>query len=146
MLAINEESIKRKKNYLSTYKILKQEKDIKPYIFGCNYSNATYVCNYLIRLFPFTQICIEIQGEGFDTPRRLFCSIEKAFNNASTQSTDVREIIPEFFYLPEMFLNINDLNLGKIDQNIILKDVKTPCENNPYKFISTMKKKKKIKD
>ena len=140
MLTLTEEGIKRKKNFLSTYKLLKHEEDIKPYIFGCNYSNATYVCNYLIRLFPFTQVCIEIQGEGFDTPRRLFYSIEKTFNNASTQSTDVREIIPEFFYLPEMFLNINNLNLGKLDQDTILKDVITPCENNPYKFISTMRK------
>ena len=139
MLTLNEDGIKRKKNYLSTYKILKNEENVKPYIFGCNYSNPTYVCNYLIRLFPFTQICIEIQGGGFDTPRRLFSSIERAFKNATTQSTDIREIIPEFFYLPEMFININNLNMGKFDKKNLVQDATTPCRNNPYDFISTMK-------
>ena len=139
MLTINEESIKRKKNYLSTYKIFKQEEGMKPYIFGCNYSNATYVCNYLIRLFPFSQVCIEIQGEGFDAPRRLFTSIEKAFKNASTHSTDVREIIPEFFYFPEIFQNLNCLNMGTIDENTLVDKVNTPCGDNPYKFIVEMK-------
>ena len=135
MLTINEESIKRKTNYLSVYKILKQDKEMKPYIYGCNYSNPTYVSNYLIRLFPFTQICIEIQVTGFDNPRRLFTSIDKAFKNASSQSIDIREIIPEFFYFPEMFINLNNLNLGKYDENTLVNDAKTPCDNNPYKFI-----------
>ena len=139
MLTINEDSIKRKKNYLSTYKILKQDKGTKPYIFGCNYSNPTYVCHYLIRLFPFTQICLEIQGEGFDNPRRLFTSIEKAFKNAVTQSTDVREIIPEFFYFPEIFLNINNLNMGKYDEKNFVNNVITPCDGNPFIFIYTMR-------
>ena len=139
MLTINEDCKNRIKNYLSTYKIIKQEKGMKPYIFGCNYSNATYVCNYLIRLFPFTQITIEIQGDGFDNPNRLFTSIEKTFKNATSQSTDVREIIPEFFYFPEIFLNLNNLNLGKLSGNIPINDVITPCNNNPYIFISTMK-------
>ena len=139
MLKINDDCIKRIKNYLSTYKILKQEEGVKPYIFGCNYSNATYVCNYLIRLFPFSQICIEIQGEGFDNPNRLFTSIDRAFTNATTQSTDIREIIPEFFYFPEILLNLNDLNLGKLNGNVEINNVITPCNNNPYEFISTMK-------
>ena len=124
---------------MNTYRILKQDQDIKPYVFGCNYSNPTYVCNYLIRLFPFTQICIEIQVDGFDTPHRLFVSVEKAFKNATSQSTDVREIIPEFLYLPEMFTNINDLNLGKFHDGTPVGDVETPNGNNPYTFISYMK-------
>ena len=139
MLTINEDCIKRKKNFLTTYKLTKQDENMAPYIFGCNYSNPTYVCNYLIRLFPFTQICIEIQGTGFDTPRRLFTSIEKSFKNATSASTDVREIIPEFFYFPEIFLNINYLNMGKLDKDNIVSDVVTPCRNNPFEFIYTMK-------
>ena len=139
MLTINEDSIKRKKNFMSSYKAIKQDENMTPYIFGCNYSNPTYVCNYLIRLFPFTQICIEIQVTGFDTPRRLFTSIEKSFKNATSASTDVREIIPEFFYFPELFLNINYLNMGKLDKDNIVSDVATPCGNSPYEFICTMK-------
>ena len=139
MLTINEDSIKRKKNFMSSYKVIKQDENMTPYIFGCNYSNPTYVCNYLIRLFPFTQICIEIQVTGFDTPRRLFTSIEKSFKNATSASTDVREIIPEFFYFPEIFFNLNYLNMGKLDKDNNVNDVVTPCRNNPFEFIYTMK-------
>ena len=139
MLTFNEVCIKRKKNYLTSYKVIKQDGILKPYIFGCNYSNPTYVCNYLIRLFPFTQISIEIQGSGFDTPHRLFVSIEKAFKNATSQSTDIRELIPEFFFLPEMFTNLNNLNMGCLDTNVPVNDVTTPCNNNPYKFTSIMR-------
>ena len=140
MLDINEDSSRRSLNYTSTFKIIKGDKNInKPYYYGCNYSNPTYISNYLIRLFPFTQACIEIQGTGFDTPHRLFTSIMKAFKNASTQSTDVRELIPEFFYLPEMFLNLNSLNLGQLNDKIQVGDVVTPCGNNPYEFTMVMK-------
>ena len=105
MLSINEDSSRRSINYSSTFQIISEDKNIsKPYFYGCNYSNPTYICNYLIRIFPFSQACIEIQGTGFDNPHRLFSSIIKTFKNASTQSTDVRELIPEFFYLPEMYL------------------------------------------
>ena len=138
MLNINEDSIQRSLNFSSTFKIIKEDATInKPYFYGCNYSNPTYICNYLIRLFPYSQACIEIQGNGFDTARRLFASIAKTFKNASTQSSDIREIIPEFFYLPEMFLNLNKLNLS--DEQATVNDCITPCQNNPYQFTMTMK-------
>ncbi len=141
MLTIDELSKKRSFTYTSTFKIFKEDSSVnKPYFYGCNYSNPTYICNYLIRLFPYTQACIEIQGTGFDTPHRLFTSVLKAFKNASSQSTDVREIIPEFFYLPEMYLNINNLDLGKFkDKNTQVGGVVTPCENNPFKFTAILK-------
>ena len=136
MLTINEDSIKRKKGFLDFYQNMKYE-GIKPYYFGCKYSSSTYVCHYLIRLFPFTHIHIEIQGTGFDAPNRLFISVEKSFKNATTRSGDIREIIPEFFFLPEMFKNLNNLNMDRKADSV--NDAITPCENNPYKFISTMR-------
>ena len=138
MLKINENSDNRIKNFCSTFRISKGDPNINnAYFYGCNYSNSTYICNYLIRLFPYTQACIELQGNGFDNPRRLFCSINNTFKNASTQTTDIRELIPEFFYLPEMFLNLNKLNLG--DETTEINDVYTPCGNNPYEFTMIMK-------
>ena len=138
MLKINEYSDQRIKNFCSTFRISKDDPNINSaYFYGCNYSNSTYICNYLIRLFPYTQACIELQGDGFDNPRRLFSSINNTFKNASTQTTDIRELIPEFFYLPEMFLNLNKLNLG--DEQTEINDVYTPCGNNPYVFTMTMK-------
>ena len=138
MLNINENSVQRIKNFCSTFRISKGDPDINgAYFYGCNYSNSTYICNYLIRLFPYTQTCIELQGNGFDNPRRLFSSINSTFENASAQTTDIRELIPEFFYLPKMFLNLNKLNLS--DESTEINDVDTPCGNNPHEFTMLMK-------
>ena len=51
----------------------------------------------------------------------------------------MRELIPEFFYLPEMFININNLNLGHLENGQEVNDVVTPCNNNPYDFIMIMR-------
>ena len=144
MMDINEESKKRKTDYIELYNSIKNNKDefegLKPYFYGTNYSNPIYVCNFLIRLFPFTHISIELQGNKIDDPNRLFLSVIKSFQNSTTQKTDVRELIPEFFYLPEMFLNINDINLGKLEDNSIVYNAITPCKNNAYSFIDIMKR------
>jgi hypothetical protein len=144
MLEINKDSIKRKNDFIELFNTIKNNKDefegTKPYFYGTNYSNPVYVCNFLMRLFPFTHISIELQGNKIDDPNRLFLSVVKSFNNSITQKTDVRELIPEFFYLPEMFLNINDINLGKTEDNSIVYNVKTPCNNNAYAFIDVMKR------
>ena len=51
----------------------------------------------------------------------------------------VRELIPEFFYLPEMFINTNKLNLGFQEDGQEVNDVITPCNNNPYDFTMMMR-------
>ena len=84
-----------------------------PYIYNSNYSNPAYVCHYLTRIFPYTFIAWAIQGISFDAPDRLFINIEKSYKNCITLKNDLRELIPQFFYFPEMFYNSNKLNLGK---------------------------------
>jgi hypothetical protein len=53
-----------------------------------------------MKLFPFTISTLEIQGETFDAPDRLFININKTFLSSFTEKCDVRELIPQFFYLP----------------------------------------------
>lgn len=67
----------------------------------------------MMRIFPYSFFNIEIQKDGFDNPNRLFKSIESIFRNISEQEGNVKELIPEFYYLPEMLININRLNFGK---------------------------------
>ena len=98
--------------------------------FNTHYSNNVYTCNYLIRFFPYSFIAIEIQGNGFDTPNRLFFSIERTFYNISTHKSDIRELIPEFYYFPEMFMNINKLNFGKKIDGELVNDVQMPFDLN----------------
>ena len=152
--------LKKGDEYLESYrnKKMKKEKDNPeeisniefnqiPYFYGSHYSNPTYVSHFLTRIFPFTYNSIEIQGERFDDPDRMFTSMMKTFESTSTLKDDVRELIPEFYILPELFLNRNNLNLAqnsKDDQNnlIIINDVKLPlwCDNNPINFVVKLRR------
>ncbi|KAJ3091789.1 hypothetical protein HK102_013434 [Quaeritorhiza haematococci] len=94
--------------------------------YAVHYSSAMIVCAYLIRLEPFTQQYLKLQGGHFDHPDRLFHSIAMSWKTASQLNmADVRELIPEFFYLPEFLMNSNNFDFGtnqkgeKID-NVVL--------------------------
>ena len=128
--------------------ILYEEIDVSqiPYIYGSHYSNPLYISHYLVRIFPFSFISLQIHGDKFDDPYRMFFSIKKTFECVCTLKEDVRELIPEFYTFPEMLLNINNLDLsqGKLDKDgnkIILNNVMLPSwsENNIGIFISEMR-------
>ena len=88
-----------------------------PYHYGSHYSNSGTVLHFLLRLPPFTQMFLEYQDQSFDLPDRTFHSMETAWRLASHDSaTDVKELIPEFFFLPEFLLNNENFNFG-IRQN-----------------------------
>ena len=152
MMSIDERSADRCKIYIQTYKSMKsdltRQKKSKyyvasndnytvPYFYGSHYSNPFYVAHFLTRIFPYTHIMIELQGDKFDDPNRLFLSLLNSFEGASTQKGDVRELIPEFMYLPEMFNNINDLDMGVKSDKTKVNNVKMPpwCNNDPYRFV-----------
>ena len=84
-----------------------------PFHYGTHYSSAMIVTSYLIRLEPFVKSYLLLQGGTFDHADRLFYSIEKTWSSASRENmTDVRELIPEFYYLPEFLLNSNKFDFG----------------------------------
>lgn len=84
-----------------------------PFHYGTHYSSAMIVTSYLIRLQPFVHSYLLLQGGSFDHPDRLFYSIERAWSSASRDNmTDVRELTPEFYYLPEFLLNHNGYDFG----------------------------------
>ena len=118
-----------------------------PYFYGTHYSNPTYVSHYLTRIFPYSLIAIEIQGEKFDDPDRLFTSMKKTFESATSLKDDVRELIPEFYSMPEILININNLNLAQNKLNAENKiaeinDVELPpwASNLSYNFVIQLRK------
>ena len=55
------------------------------------------VTSFLIRLKPYVQSYLLLQGGKFDHADRLFNSIERAWLSASRDNTtDVRELTPNF--------------------------------------------------
>ena len=96
------------------------------FYFNAHYSNALCVSNYLLRIFPYSFCSIELLGNGFDDPNRIFSSIEENFDNAFSQKNDIRELIPEYYYFPEMFMNGNGLFFGKKHNGVMVDDVEIP--------------------
>lgn len=83
-----------------------------PYLYGSFYSSSAVVIGYLIRVEPFTSLHIKLQSGKFDLSDRLFNSIPKAWESVTTAMMDFRELIPEFFYLPDFLVNANNFDLG----------------------------------
>ncbi|KAJ6446995.1 Beige/BEACH domain-containingprotein [Purpureocillium lavendulum] len=103
--------------FVETYSALR-EIGQTPFHYGTHYSSAMIVSSYLIRLPPFVQSYLLVQGESFDHADRLFQSVGDAWLSASSRNkTDVRELIPEFFCLPEFLTNINGYDFGRRQSN-----------------------------
>ena len=111
--------------------------------YGTHYSSSMIVCSYLIRIEPFTQEYLKLQGGAFDHTDRLFHSIPTSWASAShLNTTDVRELIPEFFYLPEFLTNCNNYNFGKKQNGDRIDKVILPkwAKGDPKYFIQLHRK------
>ncbi len=110
----------RESEFQSRYRTFAELEDhnAPPFHYGTHYSSAMIVTSYLVRLQPFVQSFLLLQGGNFDHADRMFHSIEQAWTSASrAHMTDVRELIPEFFYLPEFLENTNGYNFGVLQKN-----------------------------
>ncbi|KAI3321630.1 beige/BEACH domain-containing protein [Xylariaceae sp. AK1471] len=106
------QTARRQADYRSRYTSLAEIGE-PPFHYGTHYSSAMIVASYLIRLPPFVHSYILLQGGNFDHADRLFFSIEGSWKSASQDNgSDVRELIPEFFCLPEFLTNVNGYNFG----------------------------------
>eukprot|EP01105_Mastigella_eilhardi_P025380 TRINITY_DN68_c0_g1_i2.p1 TRINITY_DN68_c0_g1~~TRINITY_DN68_c0_g1_i2.p1 ORF type:complete len:2854 (-),score=674.35 TRINITY_DN68_c0_g1_i2:50-7438(-) len=109
---------------------------IPPFLYGSHYSSAGIVLFLLIRMEPFTSHFLKLQGGHFDHADRMFDSIPTTWNNCLSSNADVKELTPEFFYLPEFLLNSNDFNLGKKQTGKPLHHVVLPpWAETPEEFV-----------
>ena len=74
------------------------------YIYDKGNINIADACEYLMRLEPFTTEYISINNGKFG---RNFTSIPSTFESVTSKEHDYREMIPEFFFMPEILLNLN---------------------------------------
>jgi hypothetical protein len=101
--------------------------DIPPFMYGSHYSTMVgVVLHYLVRLQPFASLHMEMQGGRFDVSDRLFSSVARTFSQNTTQLSEVKELTPEWFTTPEMFLNLNNFNLGKTQDGTPVNNVELP--------------------
>ena len=98
-----------------------------PFHYGTHFSCAGYVLYYLIRLEPFSHLNATLQGGRFDRADRLFRDVGSSWVSASTENLqDVRELIPEWYSLPDMFVNGNRFDFKETQRGVRVDDVGLP--------------------
>ena len=98
--------------YIERFQSMESGFNIPKFLYGTHYSNAGFVLFWLLRVEPYTSAAIALQEGKFDHADRLFQSMQGAWEGVLTNPADVKELIPEMFYLSEMFRNENELPLG----------------------------------
>jgi hypothetical protein len=114
------------------------EDEPPPFHYGTHYSCAAYVLYYLMRLEPFSRLALTLQGGKFDVADRLFHNIGSSWKSASEENLqDVREVIPEFYYLPDFLTNTNGFDFGTTQKGKTVHDVTLPkwAKGDPSRFI-----------
>ncbi|CAO2818862.1 unnamed protein product [Amaranthus hypochondriacus] len=102
--------------------------EVPKFHYGSHYSSAGIVLFYLVRLPPFSAENQKLQGGQFDHADRLFNSIRDTWGSAAGKgnTSDVKELIPEFFYMPEFLANSFNLDLGEKQSGEKVGDVVLP--------------------
>lgn len=111
---------------------------------------------------PFSTFFLNTNDNKFDNPERAFSGIGRSWRNCQRDTADVKvntsavvvvvasllsegstpaifhhqELIPEFYYLPEMFVNSNEYELGVRDDGVPVCDVELPVwAKKPEDFV-----------
>lgn len=102
--------------------------EVPKFHYGSHYSSAGIVLFYLLRLPPFSMENQKLQGGQFDHADRLFNSVRDTWFSAAGKgnTSDVKELIPEFFYMPEFLDNRFNLDLGEKQSGEKVGDVVLP--------------------
>ncbi|VDD89192.1 unnamed protein product [Enterobius vermicularis] len=115
----------RRKYFQERYSSWEHE-TIPPFHYGTHYSTQAFTLNWLFRVEPFSTMFLHLQNGKFDHSNRLFHSIAEAWEGCQRDTHDVKELIPELFYMPEMLLNGNGFDLGKRDDGSTVGNVVLP--------------------
>ncbi|XP_054868119.1 neurobeachin isoform X2 [Amphiprion ocellaris] len=98
-----------------------------PCHYNSHYSTAATTLHWLVRIEPFTTFFLCANSNKFDHPDRTFSGIAHSWRNCQRDTSDVKELIPEFYYLPEMFVNSNGYHLGMREDRTMVCDVDLPA-------------------
>uniref|UniRef100_A0A8B9FEG7 Lipopolysaccharide-responsive and beige-like anchor protein n=1 Tax=Amazona collaria TaxID=241587 RepID=A0A8B9FEG7_9PSIT len=113
-----------------------EDEQVPKFHYGTHYSTASFALTWLLRIEPFTTLFLNLQGGKFDHADRTFSSVSRAWRNSQRDTSDIKELIPEFYYLPEIFVNSNNYNLGVMDDGTVVSDVELPpWAKTPEEFV-----------
>ncbi|KAL5792543.1 hypothetical protein ACOSP7_001137 [Xanthoceras sorbifolium] len=120
--ALNPDRLKKFQERYSSF----DDPVIPKFHYGSHYSSAGTVLYYLVRVEPFTTLSIQLQGGKFDHADRMFSDIAATWNGLLEDMSDVKELVPELFYLPEILTNENSIDFGTTQLGGKLDSVRLP--------------------
>ena len=107
------------------------------------YSNLYSVSYYLTRTIPFSFSTISLISKNFGSYQQFFINNEESFIINPNQNKEFREIVPEYYFYPELFFNLNKVNLSqfcKCNHNILQKtELPNWCNQNIFIFTMVMR-------
>ncbi|XP_031427884.1 neurobeachin a isoform X14 [Clupea harengus] len=107
-----------------------------PHHYDMLYSTSAGTLSWLVRIEPFTTFFLSGNDKKFDHADRTFSGIARSWRNCQRDTSDVKELIPEFYYLPEMFMNSNGYCMGVRDDRALVCDVDLPAwAKKPEDFV-----------
>jgi factor associated with neutral sphingomyelinase activation len=113
------------------------------FMFGTHFSAPAFVAFFLLRSAP--ELTLHLHGGKYDDPDRLFCSMKEAWVSCLRSTSDVKELIPQF-YDPTLhnppsasfLVNSRGLPLGRRSSGAPVGDVQLPpWADSPVHFVTT---------
>ena len=91
--------------------------------------------SYLVRIEPFTSLFIEYNGK-LDHPDRMLSDVLGLWRKVFTAPQWNSELTPEWYYLPQMFINKDFWYFGLDCNDKTVSDVRLPtwASNNPFYY------------
>ena len=110
-----------------------------PRHYATHYSSPHTITWFMLRVEPFTTLSVDLAGGTFDKADRQFQSIAQAWESCSASDclTDVKELIPEMYYFPDMLRNTNRAKFGKTQTHEEIDNVLLPrwANESPEQFV-----------
>ena len=130
----------KKKLAISKYKAGAQEIEAAiygndPYNLKFGYMNTQVCLSYLVRIEPFTSLFINYNGK-LDHADRMLSNCIGLWSKVRTSEQCNNELVPEWFYLPQIFTNKNYCDFGIDSTGNSVCDVVLPewAKNNPFHY------------
>ena len=111
----------KRNSAISRYRESKEEKKFACHL-GSFYSTSSFIFYYLMRMQPFMDCLIRLQNGVQENTNRMFYSIADT-QEVLENSTDNRELIPEFYACIECFINLNCSFFGYKTKKKLVDDI-----------------------
>ncbi len=79
---------------------------------------------------------MKTQGGSLDVADRLFASIAETWDMCISSMSEVKELTPEFYSLPDFLRNVNGIEMGTRQDGSVVNDVELPpWASSPEEFV-----------